>query len=46
MEGSAIRAGMIIICAVLWATIICVRGSRVKWRSLGVSSRAPISESM
>jgi len=32
--------------AVLQATMICVRGSRVKWRSSGVSNRAPISKSM
>ena len=32
--------------AVLRATMICVRGSRVKWKSLGVSDGAPISESL
>ena len=32
--------------AVLRATMICVRGSRVKWKSLGVSDGVPISESL
>ena len=32
--------------AVLRATMICVRGSRVKWRSLGVCDGVPISESL
>ena len=32
--------------AVPRATMICVRGSRVKWRSLGVCDGVPISESL
>ena len=32
--------------AILWATMICVQGSIVKWRSLGITDGAPIFETV
>ena len=28
--------------AILWATLLCVHGSRIKWRSLGISDGASL----
>ena len=32
--------------AILWATMLCVRGSQASWRSLGVVDGASISEAL